>query len=133
MIRALFCVLLLLPVVAMFASSGDPVERLAAVNVFAIGGVGFAGTISPGENDLLAILGRPTAESDFEKLMSSGNPQAQSYALLGLHRLGSSKFASYAAPLRASKQNVTTIHGCIMGQQTMASMIQDLEHGFYAH
>lgn len=57
------------------------VERLTKVEIFAFGGVGYAGTTSPGEKDYKAILSRPTALADFEQLYSSGNAMAKAYAL----------------------------------------------------
>jgi hypothetical protein len=56
-------------------------ERMNNVALFAFGGVGFTGQISQGEKDFLAILSRPSAMADFERLFLEGNPQARAYAL----------------------------------------------------
>ena len=73
------------------AQSGEPVdlpfERLANIDRFAFGGIGYAGLTSQGEKDYKLILARPSAMADFERLLSSGNSQAKSYALVGIRFL----------------------------------------------
>ena len=64
-------------------SSNAIVDCLAKVDLFAFGGVGFAGVISSGEKDYRLLLSS-SAEADFEKLLASGNPQAKCYALVGI-------------------------------------------------
>jgi hypothetical protein len=60
------------------AERSDPiVDRMAEVNLFAFGGVGFAGVISEGERDYRLILSRPSAQADFEKLFAVGTLEAK--------------------------------------------------------
>src|SRR5882672_9258145 len=89
-----------------FASEpADPVfDRLAKVGIFAFGGVGFAGITSRGELDYKIIFSRPTALRDFERLYAVGTPQAQCYALVGIHILDPKKFQELAKSLTKSTE-----------------------------
>src|ERR1700761_948575 len=94
----------------------DPtLERLAKVSVFAFGGVGFAFTISEGEKDFDAIAARPSAETDFEKLLAIGTPEAKCYALTGILRSNPDKFKVLSLSsvfVNSSERQVTTMRGC---------------------
>jgi len=57
---------------------------LARENVFALGGVGVAGTMSGGEKDLRAILKEADAVQQLQALLKNASPAGQLYALLGL-------------------------------------------------
>ena len=97
---------MLLGTVAQSAKPADEaVERLVKVEIFAFGGVGYAGTISPGEKDYKAILSRPTALANFEHLYSSGNAMAKAYALVGIHNLNLKDSEYWLSPcaIRRSK------------------------------
>ena len=113
-------------------SSNTAVDRLAKVDLFAFGGVGFAGVISPGEKDYKLVLSSPSAETDFERLLASGNPQAKCYALVGIRQLNPEKFKTLSAPLHSSKEQVSTMRGCILSHQTMAALIERIEAGSYS-
>jgi glycosyltransferase A (GT-A) superfamily protein (DUF2064 family) len=115
------------------AEKADSVaDRLAKVEVFAFGGVGFAGVISPGEMDYRLLLSQPSAEAHFERLFAVGNPQAKGYALVGLRHLNSERFKALAASLRSSKIAVSTMHGCLMRHETMAAILADIQAGNYS-
>jgi hypothetical protein len=108
------------------------VERLANVDVFAFGGVGFAGSISPGEKDYRVILAHPAAEADFERLFTVGNLQAKCYALVGLRQVNQEKFKALSTPVRSSKGTVSTMHGCIMRHETIAAVVAAIHAGNYS-
>jgi hypothetical protein len=116
------------------AQSAQPVdqafERLAKVGLFAFGRVGFVGTISTGEKDYKVILSRPTALADFERLYSSGNAMAKAYALLGIRDVNPERFRALAEPMRNSKEQVTTMHGCIMSRESFGAIVMQIESGY---
>ncbi len=119
--------------IARSAESSDTiVDRLAKVDLFAFGGVGFAGVISPGEKEYRAVLASPCAETDFEKLLASGNPQAKCYALVGIRQLDPEKFKALSASLRSSKEQVPTMRGCMMSHQAMSDLIERIGAGNYS-
>ena len=112
----------------------DPiVNRMAEVNLFAFGGVGFAGVISQGERDYRLISSRLSAQADFEKLFAVGNLQAKCYALVAIRTLNSERFKTLSSALRRSKSEVATMHGCIMSRQTLAALIEGIATGGYSH
>lgn len=136
MFRISFSVFLACASAASIAQSTEnldlTIRRIAKVEVFAFGGVGFAGVISPGEKDYQLILSRPSAEADFEKLLVIGNPQAQCYALVGLRQLNPEKFfKALAASQRSSQAEVSTMHGCLMWHETMTAIVERIQAGGY--
>ncbi len=108
-------------------------ERLTKVGIFAFGGVGFAGATSQGERDYQSILSRPSAMADFESLFSSGNITAKCYALVAMRRLSPRRFRELAQPLRNSKADVATMHGCVMSREPLRLIINQIESGSYSH
>jgi hypothetical protein len=110
----------------------DVVAHLSKTEVFAFGGVGFAGTTSGGEKDFKTILSRPTALADFETVFSSGNAMAKAYALVGIRDLKPERFQALAASVRDSKEKVVTMHGCIMDRETFAAIIKQIDAGQYS-
>jgi hypothetical protein len=106
-------------------------NRLAKVEHFAFGGVGYAGQISQGQKDYEIILSRPSALADFERLYAAGNPQAKAYALVGIRKINPERFKQLAQPLRDSQENVVTMGGCIVSHETFAGVIRNIESGNY--
>ena len=109
----------------------EELERLAQVERFAFGGVGYAGVISAGEQDFRAILKRPSALHDLERLFAIGNPQAKSYALVGIKKLDRRRFEQLAASAQDSALEVRTQSGCIVQQQSFSSVLKKIAAGDY--
>ena len=107
-------------------------NRLAGVEMFAFGGIGIAGSISPGESDYQAILQRPSAKAAFERLFQVGNAQAQCYALVGLSKLDQERFRVLSAQLEKSNNIVETMSGCIMSRKTMGVVVARIKSGAYS-
>jgi hypothetical protein len=107
-------------------------ERLAKVDRFAFGGIGYAGITSQGEKDYKLILARPFALADFEKLLSVGNPQAKSYALFGIRVLNPDRFKELLRNLRESKTEVVTQSGCIEYNEPLGAVLKHIEAGEYS-
>jgi hypothetical protein len=124
---------LLFSAAAQSAQSVDTAfERLAKVGIFAFGGIGYAGVTSSGEKDYRAILARPSAMADFEKLYLSSSPQAKCYALVGIRKLNPQRFEELTESLRGSKEKVTTMHGCIVSSEPLGAVIKQIESGEYS-
>jgi len=118
------------------SQSGGPsdstFERLAKVERFAFGGIGYAGVISQGEKDYKVILSRPSAMMDFERLLSVGNPQAKGYALVGIRALDLSRFKELSHSLRDSKEELSTERGCIVSHESLRTVLNPIEAGEYS-
>ena len=121
---------------AAIAQSGEPVdstlERLATIDRFAFGGIGYAGTTSQGEKGYRLIRSRPSAIADFEKLLETGNPQAKSYALVGIRALNPSRFNEFSRKFRDTKAEVVTQMGCIVQREPFAAVLKRIEAGEYS-
>lgn len=107
----------------------EAAKRLASVRIFAFGGVGFADMTSPGELDYRAIMAQPPelAETEFENLFATGNPQAKAYALTGLKRLNSPKFQELVHVAESSDDKVMTMHGCMGSHQLLREIAAQIE------
>ncbi len=106
-------------------------DRLLKAPLFAFGGIGVAGTISPDEVDFRTILASPNAEADFTRLLKSGRPEAKCYALVGLRQKNRAAYEAQIKPFTTSKQEVQTCGGCIMMKLPMASVAANIGRGNY--
>jgi hypothetical protein len=109
--------------------SDETFDRLAKVEVFAFGPVEYAGITSLGEKDYKVILSRPSAAVDFERLWSTGNPQARSYAMVGIRAINPERLNELSRSLRDSKVNVTTESGCIVSHESLGTVLKHIEAG----
>lgn len=112
----------------------DPAfSRLVHVDRFAFGGIGYAGVISQGEKDYKNILARRSALEQFERVLSEGNPQGKSYALVGIRKLNPGRFEELSRSLRGSKEMVTTEHGCIELRESMRAVVEQIKKDQYSN
>jgi len=107
------------------------IERLATVQHFAFGGVGFAGTTSAGEKDFRVIRKDPWAIAHFARLYRDGNIQAKLYALAGMREIAPQRYQELAKPLRESKEKVSTMHGCIVADEAASVVVEQIAKGDY--
>jgi hypothetical protein len=122
---------LLLLIWAVSTHAADPLKTLSSIHDFAFGGIGVAGTTSQGEVAFREIYDRPSAKDDFLKLLSSGNPQAKCYALVGLRALNPQVYSSKIEEYKKDKTKVTTIGGCMIAVFPMSSVATNIEAGYY--
>ena len=101
-------------------------ERLAEVERFAFGPAGYTGVTSSGEKDYRAMLARPSAMAEFERLFSSGNIQGKCYALVGIRKLNPQRFKELTQSLRSSKEPVETMQGCIVFHELSGAVVKTL-------
>lgn len=113
------------------AFADDPVESLLKVKSFAFGGIGIAGTISPGEVSFRGILDRPDALALFRTVLAKGSAEAALYALCGIRALDRAAFEAAADPLRKRNPEVETIGGCMISHQKAAGVIKNIADGQY--
>jgi hypothetical protein len=101
------------------------VKDLAAVDSFAVGGVGVAGVTSPGEKLTRAIATRPDAIAAFEMLATGDNPAARVYAYWALRelRLDPRRAARHAVRLGRDRATVLAYSGCMRYQATVAELV----------
>jgi len=112
------------------AASGAA-SSLSRENVFALGGVGVAGTMSSGEKDLRAVLKEADAVQQLQSLLKTASPAGQLYALLGLRLRDRPAYEQAVPALRKRSDAVSTMHGCIIMKEKMDSIVHQIEHGDY--
>jgi hypothetical protein len=85
------------------------------------------------EQSMCAILVLPsdTAKQRFERIYSSGNPQAMSYALAGMRKLDRKRYSELIASARTSDAPVHTMSGCIMTNEKLRKIADELDSGKY--
>jgi hypothetical protein len=136
MTRMRLWIILAVLLLAAIAQAGEPadstIERLAKVDRFAFGGIGFAGITSQGEKDYKLVFSRSSAMADFERMLSIGNPQARSYALVGIRALNPSRYKELLRSFRDSKEEVVTQKGCIELHESLAEVLKHIEAGEYS-
>jgi len=111
-------------------ASGASVS-LAHENVFALGGVGVAGTMSGGEKDLRAVLKQAEAVQQLQSLLKKASPAGQLYALLGLRLRDRPAYEQAVPEFRKRSDVISTMHGCIVMKEKMDGIVKQIEHGDY--
>jgi hypothetical protein len=113
------------------AEASGAASSLTGENVFALGGVGVAGTMSGGEKDLRALLKEADAVKQFQSLLKSASPAGQLYALLGLRLRDRPAYEQAVPEFRKRSEVVSTLHGCIMMKEKMDAIVKQIEYGDY--
>jgi hypothetical protein len=125
-------VALSLPFPASGEEAGDPaISGLAHTQLFAIGGIGVAGSMSDGERDLRTVLDQPNAAAVLREILSRATPAGQLYALLGLRLRDRAAYEQVLPALRKRSDVISTARGCILMKEEMASIVREIEHGDY--
>jgi hypothetical protein len=106
---------------------------LETTQVFALGPVGFAAATSQQEFEFKRVLALPypKATEQMERLYSTGNPQAMSYALAGMRKLDRKRFAELLVSARASDLTVEIMRSCIIAKETLRKFADELDSGKY--
>jgi len=116
-----------------WSAASTPLHSRAEAKIFAVGPVGFAGRMSQEERQFKALLAldQQKAKQELERLYSSGNPQAMSYALVGMRKLDRKRYAELVVAARASDMTVTTMSGCFVESERLRTVADDLDSGKY--
>lgn len=104
----------------------DPVTQLSMIDLYAFGGIGFAGTISQGETLYNTILKLPTAIDEFVKISEKGTPEAKMYALHALAHLSPDHYRELNKSAKRD-QKVITMQGCLIGEQTVGDVLDGID------
>jgi hypothetical protein len=105
--------------------------QLSNINCFAFGGVGYAGTISPGEVAFHAVLESTNALELFEAILANGTGEAKMYALCGVRRLDPKAFDDFARALKDADPKVRTMSGCLATEENASAVIKRIGDGTY--
>ena len=108
------------------AAEPSAVEKLEKTPIFAFGGIGYAGATCEGEIAFHTIFQSDSGESQFVRVLKSGNGQAKCYALVGLRLKSRAAFNEQVKPFVTSKQEVQTCSGCIMMKLPMSTVVASI-------
>jgi len=112
-------------------AASDSVAKLQHVPVFALGGIGVAGTMSEGERALRAVLRESAATTQLEALLHSATPAGQLYALLGLRLHDRAAYARALQTFPKAEVQVETMGGCTIWHAPFRELLQRIEAGDY--
>jgi hypothetical protein len=113
------------------AERTDAKAVLQETGMFALGGIGVAGTMSEGERALREILKNADATTELEKMLTSASPAGQLYSLLGLRLRDRSAYQRALEKVRATDAKVQTARGCILQQESFRALVKQIELGNY--
>lgn len=118
-----------------FAQGDKPITLppMETVGFFALGPVGFAMTTSAQEKKFRSIMALPPywAKRALEKLYSTGDAAAMSYAIVGMRTFDRTRYAEMLASARASDLMVETGSGCILWKEPLRQIADDIDAGKY--
>ena len=120
-----------LPVAAWAIMPVDPNSDLRKAGSFAIGGVGYAGSMSSGERSLRQILKEADAVSRLEVLISNASPAGQLYGLLGLRSRDRIAYRRALEKLKTIDAKVETMRGCIVQRESFRHLLKEIDEGEY--
>jgi|GEM_PF-2003963 len=106
-------------------------EQLLNIKCFAFGGVGYAGTTSPGEIAFRAVLESTNALELFETTLSKGSDEAKLYALCGIRSLNKESFNASAKALKEADPKVRTMSSCLATEEKASVVIKRIADGIY--
>jgi hypothetical protein len=102
-------------------------QELMTVNVFAFGGVGFAGTISQGEKAFRTLAADPDAVRLFRGILTHGSLAGRLYALCGIRQLAPNDFPALAK--HAPSGTVMRMTGCLAMEEKVSNLIAAIARG----
>jgi hypothetical protein len=104
---------------------------LRKTELFALGGIGAAGSMSEGERALREVVKESDVAARLEKLLSDASPAGQLYALLGLRLRDRAAYERALQKLRTPDAKVQTARGCILQQESFGDLVKEIERGVY--
>jgi hypothetical protein len=104
---------------------------LEKAGMFALGGIGVAGTMSPGERALRELFEKADAPARMDRLLTNATPAGQLYALVGLRLKDHAAYQRALEKCRNTDAKVETARGCILSQESFRDLVQEIERGQY--
>ena len=104
---------------------------LEKAGMFALGGIGAAGTMSPGERALRELFQKADAAARMDRLLTNATPAGQLYALLGLRVKDRAAYQRALEKCRKIDAKVETARGCIVQHESFGDLVKEIERGQY--
>lgn len=118
---------LLLSLALAVRALATPAEDLAQAELFAFGGIGYAGVTSNGERDFGRVIAGPKVAEQLAWVATHGRPAARVYAMVGLHHVDRAAYERLKGDIAAL--HCATMTGCIGGTVDGSDVLRDIENG----
>jgi hypothetical protein len=102
-------------------------NRLDAVETFALGGVGYAGAPNKGQTIALLLAQLPDATEAFTWLADHGSPAARLYGYWALRTLAPEQAKARATSLVNDAELVDTMSGCLAYRESVGSIVARMQ------
>jgi hypothetical protein len=113
------------------AAAANASSQIEHASVFAVGGVGYAGTMSEGEKSLRAVLKQSDAAARLESLLPHASFAGELYILLGLRLRDRAAYKRVMARYAKQDGTVETMRGCTVGRESFRDLVRQIDHGAF--
>ena len=110
---------------------GNAEAVLQKTALFALGGIGVAGTMSEGERALREVLKESDVAVRLEKLVSNSSAAGQLYALIGLRLRDRAAYQRAVEKCQTVDAKVQTARGCMLQQESFRDLVKEMDRGQY--
>ena len=123
--------ILALLVRSVLAQATEAETALRKEGTFAVGGIGYAAAMSPGERALREVLAQSNAAVLLENLLPEASAPGQLYALLGFRSRDRDAYKRALAAFGQRNTTVQTMRGCIRMKEQFRELVKQIDHGEY--
>jgi hypothetical protein len=109
----------------------NAVRQLEAAEMFATGGVGYAGTKTPAGKAYDFLLTHPKGAETFRRLLDAPRRETQMFALAGLSVVAPTEAAKAYSRFENMKTTVKAASGCVIHSQTVAEIVAQAKKGVF--
>ena len=111
------------------SSENSAARDLAAAKSLAFGGVGVAGLMSQGEQNLRAVLERPDASQQLQAALAHATTAGTLYILVGLRRCDRAAYQKVFDSLARSNDDVEVVCGCMISKEPFRQVLSQIQDG----
>jgi hypothetical protein len=111
------------------ASQNSAPRDLAAAKLFAFGGVGAAGIMSQGEQNLRAVLQQSDASQQLQSAFAQATPAGKLYILVGLRRCDPAAYQKVIDSVARSNDDVEIARGCMISREPFRQLLSQIRDG----
>ena len=116
-------------------AAAEDKERVAVetTNMFAFGGVGIVGSLSPAEVAYHKIFRRPDSAAVFSAILrnSSVTREGKLFALIGLRLRDPAAYRRVLPEFLRSEESVSTASGCIVFSRPVGQIVREVDNGLW--
>ena len=111
------------------ASQNSAARDLAAAKLFAFGGVGAAGIMSQGEQNLRAVLQQSDASQQLQSAFAQATPAGKLYILVGLRRCDPAAYQKIVDSVARPNDEVEIARGCMITREPFRELLSQIRDG----